>query len=52
MFEMKDAIGAYFPFADERNGGVDRDAIKPGVGELFFFQVRQGAPDLEEGFLK
>ena len=51
VFEMNDAAGACCPLADERNGSVDGHAIKPGIGELFFLQGRQAAPDLEQDFL-
>lgn len=51
VFEMNDATGAGGPLADERKSSVNGHAIKPGVGELFFFQGRQAAPDLEQDFL-
>ncbi len=51
VLEMNDAAGAGGPFADEGNGGIDGHAIKPGVGELFFFQAGQATPDLEQNFL-
>ena len=51
MVKMNDAVKARCPLADERYGGVDGHAIKPGIGELFFFQSRQAAPNLEQDFL-
>jgi hypothetical protein len=49
--DIHDAVGTHRALADERNGTVDGHAIKPGIGELFFFQARQPAPDLEQDFL-
>ncbi len=51
VFKVNDAVGAGGSFANEGNGGVDGDAIKPGVGELDFFKPRQAAPDLAKDFL-
>ena len=51
MLAVHKVIGAGRTLANEGNGGVNSDAVKPGIGEAFLFQAREATPDLEEYFL-